>query len=160
MSGLPVLISSLQTLLFPKSSGKCCHQHWHLWGTFVSAKSGELIVPSCHLNCTKRSSFQSFKFLSLWSWWRRMKKKTKTKNPNLEESQTEQLILFRIFSLSVSKPILLFTNPSLLPVPTTGSYCPPNAEQTMPINSGQIQTISCNVSTTKVSANSCEIPEN
>lgn len=82
------------------------------------------------------------------------------KKTNLEEFQTEQLILFRIFSLNVSKPFLLFTNPSLLPVPTTGSYCPPNAEQTMPVSSSQIQTISCNVPTTKVSANSCEIPEN
>lgn len=82
------------------------------------------------------------------------------KKSNLEESQTEQLIPFRIFSLSVSYPFLLFTNPSPLPVPTTGSYCPPNAEQTMPVSSSQIQTISCNVSTTKVSANSCEIPEN
>lgn len=77
------------------------------------------------------------------------------KKPNLEEPQTEQFILF-----SVSKPFLLFTNPSLLPVPTTGSYCPPNAEQTMPVSSSQIQTISYNVSTTKVSANSCEIPKN
>lgn len=82
-----------------------------------------------------------------------MEKDEKKKKTKPEESQTEQFILFRIFTLSVSKPFLLFTNPSLLPVPTTGSYCPPNAEQTMPVSSGQIQTISCNVSTTKVSAN-------
>lgn len=65
-----------------------------------------------------------------------------------------------MFSLSISKSFLLFTNPSLLPIPMTESYCLPNAEQNMPVSSGQIQTIRCNMPTTMVSANSCEISEN
>ena len=86
------------------------------------------------------------------------------KTTNQEETaQIEQFIpflIFSIFSLNISKPFSLFSDPLLLPVPTTGSYCPPNAEQNMPASSSQIQTINCNVPTTTVSANSCEIPEN
>lgn len=87
--------------------------------------------------------------------WDETKKLIKKKQPKLNS-----LFFFSIFSLSISKPFLLFTDPSLLPFPTTGSYCPSNAEQNTPASSSQIQTITCNVPTTKVLSISCEIPEN
>lgn len=75
------------------------------------------------------------------------------------ETDQKQLVLFWIFLVSISKTFQLFTYPSLLQFPTTGSYCPSNAEQNMPTSWDQIQNTSYNVPTTKASSNT-EITEN
>lgn len=112
------------------------------------------------LSCLFVEKGLAFSHLYFFSWrvlveWDETKKLIKKKQPKLNS-----LFFFSIFSLSISKPFLLFTDPSLLPFPTTGSYCPSNAEQNTPASSSQIQTITCNVPTTKVLSISCEIPEN
>lgn len=111
------------------------------------------------LSCLFVEKGPAFSHLYFFSW-RVLVERDEKKTDQEETAQTEQLILFPIFSLSISKPFLLFTDPSLLPFPTTGSYCPSNAEQNTPASSSQIQTITCNVPTTKVPSISCEIPEN